>query len=90
MLRFSIGASDAAEVQSLFEKFGILKEETPAGHDPDGEIVCRWEAVAPRDLREAIDVIRGVIFFPPRRIWLEGREYRLDDHVSGDILRIPA
>jgi hypothetical protein len=96
MFYFALDAADAADCHNLLANHGIVRDRpfAEAANDSTAEsadeVIFRWDSISPRDLREAIEVVRGVIFFPPVRVWLGGKEYPLDDHVSGDIVPMSA
>lgn len=96
MFYFALDAADAADCRGVLESHGIVRDDSVAHSEKDcvaeivDEVIFRWDSIDPRDLREAIEVVRGLIFFPPIRVWLGGKEYPLDDHVSGDIVPVPA
>ena len=96
MFYFALDAADAADCISVLNNRGIVRDvpfaeaANDASSDGAHEVIFRWDSVNPRDLREAIEVVRGIIFFPPVRVWLGGKEYPLDDHVSGDIVPVSA
>ena len=67
-----------AEFDKKYPEFVAEGPDNPSEADDEywygqSVIVLKWEEKSPKTLEEAFELIKTVFFFPPYKVWLDGK-----------------